>query len=53
MACRMIAISMISEIIPMVDRSYKAAADRESRAIAGLSMVWRRKLAAFAPLLFK
>jgi enterochelin esterase-like enzyme len=29
---------MISEIIPMVERSYKAAAGRESRAIAGLSM---------------
>jgi enterochelin esterase-like enzyme len=29
---------MISEIIPMVERSYKAATDRESRAIAGLSM---------------
>jgi enterochelin esterase family protein len=29
---------MISEIIPMVERSYRAATDRESRAIAGLSM---------------
>jgi len=29
---------MTSEIIPMVERSYRAATDRESRAIAGLSM---------------
>jgi enterochelin esterase-like enzyme len=29
---------MTSEIIPMVERSYRTAADRESRAIAGLSM---------------
>jgi enterochelin esterase-like enzyme len=29
---------MLSEIIPQVERSYKAATDRGSRAIAGLSM---------------
>jgi enterochelin esterase family protein len=29
---------MISEIIPLVERSYKTATDRGSRAIAGLSM---------------
>jgi enterochelin esterase family protein len=29
---------MMAEIIPLVERSYKAAPDRESRAIAGLSM---------------
>ena len=58
----------VQDVIPMIDRAYRTIADREHRAMAGLSMggnqfespapahewqTWRRDLNDFAPRLFR
>ena len=52
--------SLVKEIIPFVEKNYRAIPKKEARAIAGLSMGgghvwynWRYYLNTFAQLLFK